>query len=257
MRHASPSGAAAPEALRLAVRAQRCGPGRGGDHRLHLPAAAHPRDPVAVDRPAGSPFDQPAGPAAAVLPARPGAARMGAGGARTPSRTGCRSWSGSCWPRASSSGARSCAAQLPRVLELETPHGPARAHLHAGRRRPRRARARPRRRRRGRRAGPRRRRPRPRWRRACRSRSSSSPTASPGASRRRPAPQLDAAWTAVVEQLPRRRRGCRCTSAAARQARAWPAGRRRRPARRASSASRSRCTRPGGRRRRGCPSSSR
>ena len=50
----------------------------------------------------------------------------------TPSRTGCRSWSGSCWPRASSSAGRSCAAtaRLPRVLEIDTPHGPAHAHPH-------------------------------------------------------------------------------------------------------------------------------
>ena len=49
--------------------------------------------------------------------------------------------------------------------------------------------------------------------------------------------------------------GCRSTSAAAPQARASRAGRRRRSARPACSASRSRCTRPGGRRRRGCRSS--
>ena len=70
-----------------------------------------------------------------------------------------------------------------------------------------------------------------------------------------PAAQLDTAWVSVLEQLADRRR--RSTSAGAPQARAWRAGRAPRSTPPACSASRSRCTRPGARRRRACPSSSR
>ena len=72
-----------------------------------------------------------------------------------------------------------------------------------------------------------------------------------------PAPQLDAAWTAVCAQLPIEPAHAAARRRALERARAWPAGRPRRSARRACSVSRSRCTRPGGRRRRGWPSSRR
>ena len=71
-----------------------------------------------------------------------------------------------------------------------------------------------------------------------------------------PAAQLDTAWIAVVEQLPIEGPAALRRRALLRRARGVPheRGASTPPA---CSASRSRCTRPGGRRRRGCPSSSR
>ena len=87
------------------------------------------------------------------------------------------------------------------VLEVETPHGPANAHLHAvdaaAERRSSSATA-PVAVWRRRTSWPRR---TPRTRRESASRSSSSRTASPGGAAPAPARQLDAAWLAVVDEL--------------------------------------------------------
>ena len=84
--------------------------------------------------------------------------------------------------------------------EIETPHGPARAHLHAGRGAARAARARPRRGRRRDRARPRDGR-RGRHRRRVSVALVEQPYRVAGRKSPAPAHQLDAAWLAVVEAL--------------------------------------------------------
>ena len=131
------------------------------------------------------------------------------------------------------------------VLDIDTPHGPARAHLQPADEPRGRARPRPRRRRRRRPRATSSRRPTAASTPASPSRWSSSPTAwraaSPRLPRRSSTPRGSRSSSARAATLPAAAR-----AAAARPARASPAAPPRRPARPACSASPSRCTRPGG-----------